>query len=82
MVVAIVIPDLDGAATRKFAKGLERAHWVVSRHVVKYAGVGDSADNSCVILTAIHTSCAPTVEPIQMIMPPKYEPKPLGAYIH
>ena len=27
-------------------------------------------------------SCAPTVESIQLIMPPKLEPKPLGAYIH
>ena len=82
MVVAIVIPDLDGTATRRFASGLERAHWVVSRHVMKYAGVGDSVDDSCVILTATHSSCAPTVEPIKLNMPPKREPKPLGAYIH
>jgi hypothetical protein len=82
VVVGIIIPDLDGAATRKFVSGLERAHWVVSRHVVKYADVGDSVDDSCVILTATHKSCALTVEPIKLIMPPKPEPKPLGAYIH
>ncbi len=82
MIVVIVIPDLDGTATRKFASGLERAQWVDSRHVVKYANVGDSVDNSCVILTAIHTSCPPTVDPIKLIMPPKPEPKPVGAYFH
>jgi hypothetical protein len=80
--VAIFIPDLDETATRKFASGLEQAQWFASRHVVRYANVGDSVDDSCVILTATHTSCAPTVEPIQLIMPPKLEIKPLGAYIH
>ena len=41
VVVAIVIPDLDINVTRKFASGLERAQWVVSCHVVKFANVGD-----------------------------------------
>ena len=31
---AIVIPDLRGAATSKFFKGLESAHWVVFRQTV------------------------------------------------
>ena len=67
---------------RKFVSGLERAHWAISRHVVRYADVGDSVDDSCVILTATHKSCASTVEPIKLIMPPKPEPKPLAAYIY
>ena len=46
VVVAIVIPDLDGTAMRKFSSGLERSQWVVSRHVVRYANVGDSVDDS------------------------------------
>ena len=82
MMVAIVIPDRDGTATQKFVIGLEQAQWAVSRHVVRYANVKDSVDDSCVILTATHKSCAPTVEPIKLIMPPKPEPEPLGAYIH
>jgi len=82
VVVAIVTLDIDRSATRKFASGLERAHRVVSRHVVRYADIGYSVDDSCVILTAIQTSCALMVEPIKLIMPPKPEPKPLGAYIH
>ncbi len=39
VVVAIITPDLDGTASRKFARGLERAHWVVSHHVVRYADI-------------------------------------------
>ena len=82
VIVAIVIPDLDGAATRKFIKGLESAHWVVSRQTVFYADIGDSVDDSCVIITAVHSSCASTVDPLTLILPPKCAPKPLGAYIH
>jgi hypothetical protein len=58
VIVAIVIPDLDGSATRKFIKGLESAQWIVSCQTVHYyADVGDSVDDSCVIITAIHSSC-------------------------
>ena len=31
VVVAIVIPDHDGRAVKSFAKGLEAAHWKVSK---------------------------------------------------
>ena len=82
VIVAIVIPDLDGAATTKFIRGLESAHWVVSRQQVSYADIGDSVDDSCVIITAIHTSCAPVVAPLDLILPPKVDPQPLGAYLH
>ena len=82
VVVAIIIPDLDGSATGKFVKGLEKALWLVTRSVIRYADIGDSVDDSCVILTAVHRSCAPDVTPIELIMPPTPETKPLGAYIH
>ena len=36
IVVAVVIPDHDGRAVRSFIKGLESAHWKVSRRAVSY----------------------------------------------
>ena len=77
-----MIPDLDGADTCKFIKGLESAQWIVSWQTVHCADVGDLVDDSCVIITAIHSSCASHVEPLTLILPPKCAPKPLGAYIH
>ena len=49
---------------------------------MSYTDIGDSVDDSCVVVMAVHTSCAPTVEPINLILPPKSTPKPIGAYIY
>jgi hypothetical protein len=82
VIVAVVIPDLDGAATRKFIQGLESAHWMISTQKVHYVDIGDSVDDSCIIITAVHTSCASNVDKPSLILPPKCDPKPIGDYIH
>ena len=82
VIVALVIPDLDGSATAKFVNGLEAAHWVVTSQKVHYVDIGDSVDDSCVIITAVHSSCAPQVDPIKLILPPTCDPPPIAAYIH
>jgi len=46
IVMAIVIPDHDGRAVRSFIKGLESAHWKVSRRAVSYLEIGDSISDS------------------------------------
>ena len=77
VVVAIVIPDHDGASVKAFIKSLSSLHWSVTTHQVTYSTVGDSVADSCTIITAIHTSCAPAVEPIMLAVPPLVHPRPI-----
>ena len=61
VVVAIVIPNHDGRAVKSFAIGLEAAHWKVSKQSISYLNIGDSISDSCSVITAVHSSCAPNV---------------------
>jgi len=70
VVMAIVIPDHDGRAAKSFAKGLEAAHWKVSKQSIPYLDIGDSISDSCSVITAVHSSCAPNVDPLVLKLPP------------
>ena len=63
IVMAIVIPDHDKRAVKSFIKGLEAAHWKVSRRAVSYLEIGDSISDSCSVITAVHSSCASKENP-------------------
>jgi hypothetical protein len=43
--------------------------------------MGDTIANSCSIIMAVHSSCASTVEPINLKTPPDLNPKPIGSFI-
>jgi hypothetical protein len=57
IVVAIIIHDHDGRAVKSFVKGLGAARWRVSLWAVSYLEIGDSIAGSCMIITAVHSSC-------------------------
>ncbi len=81
IVVAVVIPNHDGRAVRSFIKGLESAHWKVSRRADSYLEIGDSISDSCSVITAVHSSCASKVEPLVLNSPPTVPPRPLSSFI-
>jgi hypothetical protein len=81
IVVAIVIPDHDGRAVKSLIKGLESTHWKVSRQAVSYLEIGDSISDSCLVITAVHSSCASKVEPLVLKLPPTVPPPPFSSFI-
>ena len=81
IVVAIIIPDHDGRAIKSFTKGLDAAHWKVSSRAVSYLDIGDSISDSCLLITAVHSSCAANVDPLVLKSPPSLAPRPVGHFI-
>ena len=81
IVMAIVIQDHDGRSVTAFTRGLTAAHWKVSSWEVSYTKMGDTIADSCSIIMAVHSSCASTVEPINLKTPPALNPKPIGSFI-
>jgi hypothetical protein len=79
--VAIVIQDHDGHCVDMFIRGLKAAHWKVMTRVVSYTDMGDSVADSCLVISAVHSSCSSTVEPIVLKTPPSTNPSPIGLYI-
>jgi hypothetical protein len=56
--VAIVIADQGGRTVKLFVKGPEAAQWKVTSRVTLYLEIGDLITDSCLIITAVHSSCA------------------------
>jgi hypothetical protein len=81
VIVAIVIQDYDGRCVQMFIKGLEDAHWIVKSREVMYPKIGDSVADSCLVITAVHSSCSSTVEPVTLKTPPSTNPSPIGSFI-
>jgi hypothetical protein len=78
VVVAIVIPDLDGRCVRAFYNALKSAGWCLTSTDTSFPTHGDTISGSCRIIIRIYTSCAPTVEPLQLKSPPSSIQRPLG----
>jgi hypothetical protein len=62
IVVVIVIHNHDGRSVTAFTQGLTAAHWKVTTREALYTELGNTIANSCSIITAVHLSCASTVE--------------------
>jgi len=62
--VAIVIPDHDGKCVKLFYNALKSAGWCLTSTDTSFPTHGDTISGLCRILIGIHTSCAPTVEPL------------------
>jgi hypothetical protein len=48
---------------------------------VGYNEIGDTVDDSCTIITAVHTSCSSSVIPIKLKTPPCMPARPFGTFI-
>jgi hypothetical protein len=81
VIVAIVIQDHDGRCVKMFIKGLEAAHWKVTSREVLYPEIGDSVADSSLVISAVHSSCSSSVEPIILKTPPSTNPSPIGLFI-
>ena len=79
--MAIVIPDHDSRSIKMFIQGLKAAHWKVSSRDVLYPKIGDTVADYCSAITAVHSSCSSTVEPIILKTPPCTNPGPIGSYL-
>jgi hypothetical protein len=78
VVVAIVIPDHDGKCVKSFYNALKSAGWCLTSTDTSFPTHGDTISGSCRIIIRIYTSCAPTVEPLQLKSPPSSIQRPLG----
>ncbi len=81
IVVAIVIHDHEGRAVKSFVKGLGAAHWKVSSQAVLYLEIGDSIANSCMVITAVHSSCASNIDSLVLKSPPAMTPLSISLYV-
>jgi hypothetical protein len=79
--VVIVIPDHDRQAVKSFTKGLAAAHWKVTSRAVSYLDIGNSIANSCLIITAVHSSCASSFEPLVLKSPPTIAPPLISSFL-
>jgi hypothetical protein len=66
----MVIPAHNRRSVSAITKGLTATHWKITSQEVYCPDICDSIADSCTIITAIHTSCASTVNPIELKTPP------------
>jgi hypothetical protein len=81
IIVATVHQEHDGGSIKTFSTNLKLKGWVLSSTDVHYPDLGDTIAGGCCIITAIHSSCASTVEPLQLKRPLLIPPRPLGKFI-
>ncbi len=82
VVIAVIISDHDGRCICSFRRTLENAGWILSSHDgVSFLGMGDSVAGSCDLLLGVHSACMPTVDPIELKMPPPVPPRPIAQYL-
>jgi hypothetical protein len=79
--VATVHPEHDGHSVKTFSTNLKLKGWILSSTDVHYPDLGNTIAGGCSIITAVHSSCASTVEPLQLKRPPLVPPRPLGKFI-
>jgi hypothetical protein len=77
MVIALIIPDHDGCCLKSFATLLKSTGWVLSSTETSFPTNGYTVLGSCRVLIGIHSSCASSVEPLQLKLPPPSPPRPL-----
>jgi hypothetical protein len=81
IIVATVHPEHDGCSIKTFSTNLKSKGWIFLSTDVHYPDLGDPIAGGCHIITAVHSSCASTVEPLQLKQPPLVPPCPLGKFI-
>ncbi len=82
IIVATVHQEHDGHSVKTFSTNLKSKGWILSSADVHYPDLGNTIAGGYRIITAIHLSCASTIEPLQQLKrPPLVPPHPLGEFI-
>jgi hypothetical protein len=81
IVVAITHPDHDGCSVKTFLPHLKSSQWILASTDVHYWDLGNTIAGLCCINTAVHSSCASTVDPLLLKWPPPMPPRPLGEFL-
>ncbi len=82
VVVAVIIPDHDGTCLCSFQCTLKNVGWLLSAHDgVSFHSINDSVADTCDLLLGVHSSCMPTVNPIELKPPLPVHPRPMGHYL-
>ena len=81
IIVATVHPEHYGRSVKTFSTNLKLKGWILSSTDVHYPDLGDTIAGSCCIITAVHSSCASTIKPLQLKQPPLVPPCPLDKFI-
>ncbi len=81
IIVATVHPEHDDRSVKTFSTNLKSKGWILSSMDVHYSDLGNTIAGGCPLITAVHLSCASTVEPLQLKRPPLVPPRPLGKFI-
>jgi hypothetical protein len=81
IVVATIHPDHNGCSVKTFSTNLKSTGWIISSMDVHYPDLGNTVAGHCCIITAVHSSCASTVKPLQLKRLPLVPPHPLGKFI-
>ncbi len=81
IIVATVHPEHDSRSVKTFSTNLKSKGWILSSMDVHYSDLGDTIAGGCRIITAVHLSCASTVELLQLKRPPLDPPCSLGKFI-
>jgi hypothetical protein len=79
--VATIQPDHEGRSVKTFSTNLKSKGWIISSIDVHNPDLGNTVTGCCHIITAVHSSCASTVKPLQLKQPLLVPPRPLGKFI-
>ncbi len=81
IVITTIHPDHDGRSVKTFIFNLKSKGWVVLSKDVSFLALGNTIAGRCRVLTTVHSSCAPAVEPMHLKRPPSIPHRPLGKFI-
>ncbi len=81
IVIATIHPDHDSHSIKTFISNLKLKGWVVLSDDVSFPTLGNIIAGRFRVLTAIHSSCAPAVKPLQLKQPLSIPHCPLGEFI-
>jgi hypothetical protein len=81
MVAAIILLNHNGKCVKSFILSLKRLGWVTSLSNICFLDIGDGITGKCRILMCIHTLCGSTVNALDLPIPPRVTPWPIGASI-
>jgi hypothetical protein len=81
IIITIIHPDHDGQSVKTFPTKLKCSGWILSSTDVQFLALGDTIAGSCRIITAVHSSCALSIEQMLLEHTPMVPPRPLGEFI-
>ncbi len=71
----------DSHSVKTFSSNLKSSGWILLSTDVHYLDLGNTSAGSCCVITAIHSSCSSTVEPLLLKRAPIVTLSPLGEFV-